>query len=272
MKSIRLFTLFLAGIFLLSFTSTNDALNKGRLKYMVVEGDTTAKFVYTADGKISEIESLHHYEKYNYDTAGRLSKYEHAADPKGYWAAKGSNKKERMTAKSSQITSYKVYEYDVQNRLVQEKYYMAYYKNQGLEFEFSSSTRFIYNKDNTVSRANTYNPKGDLYQYSTYAYDKRGNRIKENYYFQIPGDSELKLMSETTYKFDAKTNPNSTVKGLQTGDYTDNPNNIIEREILYKLPGGGNTVLTSAYTYNETGLPLTCTYSNNSSAFSYVYE
>lgn len=272
MKSIPLFTLVFAGIFLLSFTPTNKILKNERLKYIIVAGDTTTRFIYNADGTISEIENLSGYEKFHYNNDGRLIKYEKAADPKAHWGTRSTRKQEIMTAKNSAITSYKIFEYDSLGRLSEEKSYVSNYQQQDFTFTSGFTVRFTYNIDNKVARANTYNSKGDLYEYSTYEYDKRGNRTKEFYYFQLPGESSLRLMSETKYTYDKKVNPNKTVKGLRSGGYTDNPNNIIERKIFCKIPDCGNAVLTSLYSYSEAGLPLTCKYSNNTSTFIYVYE
>ncbi|MCK4345866.1 MAG: hypothetical protein KAX05_11330 [Bacteroidales bacterium] len=219
----------------------------------VVRGDKTIlRYIYNRIGKIAENEGRYFYNRYSYDNNGRLIKQESAVDLSVLFSFP---KTELMTFQNCTITSYKIFKYDQEEKLIEIK---NYYKKEG-DFVYTSMNSLEYNGDLIVKR-NLHNKDGTITQFYTYEYDNNGNVEREKYYsYLFTESSEPRLISENTFKYDNKKNPFIIFKELGIpGLYTNTNNRIETNSILYEYVPGIDKFSTSkiAYEYNQYDYPV----------------
>jgi len=258
MKIQKLSGFFLVLAIAFSFTSPvkKSSAKNNLLKSITIAGEITTKYIYNENYKITEIESIHRYQKFYYDENNRLTRMEVAMDPSLLYSTRANEKKKMMTAKNSTITSYDLFEYDKEKHIKKIKHYAR--KNQ--DIEFVSITGFIYEGDFVVKCSLTDTAANSVYQFDTFNYDKNGNLINEKNYVNSPPNYYLpKLISETQYKFDDKPTRSSINTMPGRPGYGTNPNNVIETNfILHDTHTKNNTpiITKSLFTYDANGFPL----------------
>lgn len=235
------------------------------IKSEVYDGKTISRYIYNRIGKIAENERRYSYSKYSYDNDGRLIKRESAWDPLVLFSFP---KTELMTFQNCTITSYKIFKYDQEEKLIEIK---NYYKKEG-DFVYTSMNSLEYNGDLIVKR-NLHNKDGTITRFYTYEYDNNGNVEREKYYSCLFTESfEPRIIIENSYKYDNKKNPIIIFKALSIPGLYSNTNNVIEtNSILYEAPQGLDKYSTSktTYEYNLRNYPVKVIKENDEYEYKY---
>ena len=242
--------------------------NNNLIKSEVAGGKTSSEFIYNSQGKIEEKESLYFYCRYSYNSEGKLMSEETSFDPILLSSTWHEEKTELMTSENCSISGRNIYEYNTEDELIMKKHYS--FTDNG--FEYKSMRRFEYD-GGLIVRCNLYNNENEITRFNVFEYDENDNVSKKKYYSYLFNDnSEPKLMSEISYKYDNNKNPFEIFNQLgQPGLYT-NQNNVIEANLVsyVETPGinSHSTTITS-YEYNKNGYPTKVTTDN--SEYSYTY-
>ena len=235
------------------------------IKSVVSNGKVIEKFIYNDNNKIVEDQSFYFCNKFIYDNNGQLIKQEMAMDP-DMASSTIHIKTELMTSQNSTFTAYRIFEYSTEGKLLAKKYYVK--KND--QFVYTSMVSLEYAGDRIV-KWNLHNEQNTITQYYTFEYDGKGNILKEKHYsYLFTAGTEPKLIRETSFKYDYKSNPFIIYKNLgYPGLYT-NTNNIIEsNSVSYEDVPGIDKITTSktTYEYNPKTYPVKV---NND--VEYIYE
>ncbi|MHB9057017.1 MAG: hypothetical protein ACYC2P_12855 [Paludibacteraceae bacterium] len=231
------------------------------------DGIPITHFVYDYDGNLIERESFLSYTKYTYQD-DKLIKEETATDPQVFSSTVYTEKSEFMTAINSTFNSYSDYGYASTGELTEKKNYLLI---EG-SFQYRSKCTYEY-EDGKIIRKYLYNSDGKITQHVDYRYDQRGNVILEKDYSYLNADNKPKLITESTYKFDSKSNPFFIFRQVGEPGYFTNANNIIETKRISNnetLGINNNTDFTPKYEYNPLGCPVKEI--NGNTTYLYVYE
>lgn len=249
--------LLLSIIFLLTSCEEDDKIenvDNYSIKSIVSYGKISSKYIYNNFGKITEKQSFNFCNKYLYDNNGHLIKHEIAADPEMY-SSVYHERNELMTSQNSIISGYRIFEYNQDERVEKVK---NYFKKDGV-FVYTSMNSFEYD-GYLIVRSNLHNEDYTITQFNTYEYDKNGNverKICSSCLFTE--NSESRIISETSYKYDNKKNPFKIFNALgYPGLYT-NTNNVIEtNSILYEDTLGIDkySTIKTSYEYNWKNYPV----------------
>ena len=246
----------------------NQFNNNGFIKNEVSNERILSNYKYNNIGKIAEYESLYFYNRFSYNNEGRLIKQESAADPSMYSSAFIAEKMLLMTAKNSTISSYQIFKYDENKKLVEVE---NYFKMED-EFELRSKVSFEL-INGMVAKRNLHNEKGEVTQFTVYEYDNNGNVENEKYFTSHIAESmEPRLISKTTFKYDNKNNPFIIFNELGNPGLYTNQNNTIETNTIRHEESPGfdkNSIDRITYEYNANNNPTKVTTEN--SKYEYTY-
>jgi YD repeat-containing protein len=229
-----------------------------RLKYELVAGQKTTVYIYNPSGKISEVQSIHGYQKYHYNSKGLLQKEESAMDPSLLSSSRvvGTDRnKKMMTAENSKMDFYRTFEYNTIGKPTKIKHYAS---KQGGAFEHTSTTTLVYSNANII-RKNSCDNMGNVDQFTEFQYDNKGNVITEEYYVRSTKNAKPTLISRTFYKYDDKRNPSVIYRDRVRTLYDTNTNNVIES--IHVLIGsadrqGQTSTTKTSYKYDAEGFPI----------------
>lgn len=238
------------------------------IKSEVSHGKTISMYIYNSIGKIAEREGLYFYSRYSYDNDGRLIKQESAMDPSMLSSSSHVEKTELMTSQKCAISSYKIFKYDQDEKLIEIKNYS---KNDR-DFVYTSMKSFEYDGD-LIVRRNLHNKVGTITQFNTYEYDNNGNVERKKYYsYLFTEGSEPRIISETSFRYDNKKNPFIIFKVLgRPGLYT-NTNNVIETNSISHVDTPGidkYSTSKTTYEYNRKYYPVKVISENSEYEYKY---
>jgi hypothetical protein len=246
----------------------NQYANNYSIKSEVSNGKTISTYIYNNIGEISESEALYSYSRYSYDNEGRLVKRESVMDI-SLSSSISVEKTEFMTAENCTITNNQFFKYDNNDKLIEIENHSK--KDNG-EFVFTSKFSFEYDKENIIKRK-LHNEEGIITQFDIYQYNGNGNLInKKHYSYLFSENSEPRITSETSYKYDTKKNPFVIFKELGNPGLFTNTNNVIEsNSISYVLTSGLTNYSTSrtTYEYNRNNYPVKAIGENSEYEYKY---
>lgn len=223
------------------------------IKSEVVDGRTTSVYKYNQQGKIAEIEALYYYNKYFYDSEGRLSRLETAFDPATLSSGVYVDRTALMTSKNSVINRHQLFIYTADGKLAE----IENYAEKDGDFVYTSMNSFAYEGEH-IARVNLHDEQEQITQFRTYEYDDRGNVKKEAYYtHQMHVDPVL--ISEFVFEYDEKKNPFSILSALGNPGLYTNTNNITEvvSVLSEDVPGTESQMrYTTEYIYNPYNFPV----------------
>ena len=231
------------------FSKDNDFI-----KSEISNDKIVSNYKYNDIGKISEKEGTYFYSRYIYDNNDKLIKIETAADPSMFSSSLPVEKTELMTAVNCTISSNQSLKYDKNGNLLEIE---NYFKNED-KFELRSKQSFEFVNGKIVKR-NLHNEKGEITQFNSYEYDKNGNVKNDKYYsYLFTENTQPRLISETSFKFDNKKNPFRIFNELGNPGLYTNSNNIIETNLIRheEIPGfDKNSTSSTSYEYNRNNYP-----------------
>jgi hypothetical protein len=233
-------------------SGVNDLTNSSLIKLQLSNDKVISKYRYNDIGKIAETEGTYFYNRYIYNSDGKLIKCETAADPSMYSSSLPVEKNDLMTAENSTISNYLVFKYDENKNLSEIENYVK----QEVEFKLRSKQSFEFVNGN-ITRRNLHNETGKVTQFYVYEYDQYGNVKNEKYYSFL--SSEPKLIIEDSFKYDDKKNPFRIFKELGYPGLNTNQNNVIEvNTILYEVTStfDKNSTRTTSYKYDRNNCPI----------------
>ena len=256
-RKVNIFILFLvfSGLFSCEKedTHSNPCQDNTKIRQVKAQQRVVEEMIYTGECLIYEYIMEFSYTKYAYNAQGQLLKADRAIilDPTSCFMPVGSNGETYTDPREAPITQYSSYEYDNSGVLVKK---LDYYLN-GEEFQLVSYTTYEY-EDGYVRHINLYNPRGELTQKHTYAYDENGNIIRDEYYFK-EAENVFILTQTQDFKFDDKVNPYRVFEKEGIPGRFTNPNNIVKITYTDYYSGQKNVYTTEfLYAYDDSGLPV----------------
>lgn len=246
----------------------NDFNNNDFIKAEVSNDKIISNYKYNDIGKIAETEGMYFYNRYLYNNDGKLISRETAADPSMLSSSLPIEKTELMTAENSSISNRQIFKCDENGYLLEIESYFK--KNDEFEFGSKRSFEFVNGK---ISKRNLHNEKGEITQFNVYEYDKNGNVKNEKYYsYLFSENTEPRLISENSFKYDNKKNPFIIFNALGNPGLYTNQNNVIETNTIRheETPGfDKNSTSKTSYEYNRNNYPTKVIADNSEYEYKY---
>ena len=243
-----------------------QSIDNEHIKSVSSYGQVKQQYLYDNSGKIRETLGIVFYHKYSYDNNNRLIKIETSFDESIHSSSMQPPRTELMTSSNSTITWERLYKYDNQGRLSKTE---SYTKKDGGNFKLTSFQTFEYEGGN-VRRENLCDETGSITQFYEYAYDQKGNRIKEKYNVCIIDGtpSNPKLYYERTYKYDDYKNPYQ-ILNIEGPSFYTSANNMIEMTTIWHTDDPRTEISAQTFIYNNLGYPIKMIYEGGEEEYTY---
>jgi hypothetical protein len=102
-----------------------------------------------------------------------------------------------------------LYRYNENGNIEQTSEYDYVVSSSSWEIQADKILQYAYNKKGLEVLRTTKHSKDNAYQIKNYTkstYNRKGNKIKERYYSDLPGDQGIKKISTTRFKYDPESN------------------------------------------------------------------
>ena len=217
---------------------------------------SSVEYSYNSVNLVEVERSKFYYIRYTYNSRNQLTMTEVYYDDNllsSSWeiVVAANNRTEWVTPENTPRTSYKIYDYDENGKLVSVSNHR---KNGYIEY-----SEFSYNGKGQIIRQ-SYFTENRVFVYLDFLYDVRGNVIKTSRYW-VPFSGEDVLSYTYEYEYDNKSNPFRVFKRLilpGLNGVNSNENNIIKE--TYKVYGEFESSLSRVteitYEYNNKGFPV----------------
>ncbi len=212
------------------------------------------QYTYSNENLLKERKSKWAYTVYHYNENHQLVTYDFYYDSRIFssdWATAQAamNRTDWVTPENTELTGTGKYFYSKNGQL--EKIQVT---------NLSSGTNFLttfdYDANGRIAKK-TFRDNNQAESFIEYAYDERGNLIRETRYYLSNGASQKS--STTEYLYDNQKNPYKAFQRLLLPGENTNENNIVKQTVTFyeDIPGVDKVqVAESAYQYNQQGYPV----------------
>ena len=226
------------------------------LSKVVADGVTSAEYSYNEANLVTEEKTKFTFIKHTYNDNNLLATTEFYIDP-GMFSSLGTaveasmNRKVWVNPHNTEKSLTQIFAYENNERLAR----ITYSRPSVSDSEY---TEFSVENDR-INRQTIY-WQNVMSLYIDYAYDEKGNLIKESKY-HVPTTGIPELWTTTEYEYDNMNNPFLAFKRLVTPGKFTNPNNITkETYTLYFDVDPSLTerisIIINTYEYNSSGYPV----------------